>query len=134
MKTRLLAPLAVAALMMTAAPHSAHAQFEGLFSGMFNNDARITAQSATGNPQDISPASGASFESRDILEVQRALTAKGYYSGPLDGIPGPRTEKAVTHYQSTKNLEATGTLDAATLDSLGLGARLNLSAGASVNQ
>ena len=41
-------------------------------------------------------------------ETQQLLAALGYYSGPIDGIPGPRTASAIREAQKTFGLERTG--------------------------
>lgn len=41
-------------------------------------------------------------------ETQQMLAALGYYSGPIDGIPGPRTAAAVREAQKALGLERTG--------------------------
>ena len=55
-----------------------------------------------------------------VREVQRALQAKGYYSGSIDGIAGPQTRAGVREYQKDEELEATGKVDAKTAASLGV--------------
>jgi glucose-6-phosphate dehydrogenase assembly protein OpcA len=41
-------------------------------------------------------------------ETQQLLAALGYYSGPIDGIPGPRTASAIREAQKVFGLERTG--------------------------
>jgi peptidoglycan hydrolase-like protein with peptidoglycan-binding domain len=53
-------------------------------------------------------------------EVQRALAARGYYYGPIDGILGPRTRGAIERYQANRGLVVTAAIDEPTLASLGL--------------
>lgn len=55
-----------------------------------------------------------------VREVQRALQAKGYYSGSIDGIAGPQTRAGVREYQKDEELEVTGKVDAKTAASLGV--------------
>ena len=50
--------------------------------------------------------------------LQRLLARAGFDIGPVDGIVGDRTEKALKAYQSKFGLKATGTFDAATAKSL----------------
>jgi peptidoglycan hydrolase-like protein with peptidoglycan-binding domain len=50
----------------------------------------------------------------DVRDAQRALRAKGFDPGPIDGKMGPRTSAAVKQFQSKENLTETGTLDAET--------------------
>jgi Putative peptidoglycan binding domain len=50
----------------------------------------------------------------DVRDAQRALKAKGFDPGPIDGKMGPRTSAAVKEFQGKENLTETGTLDAET--------------------
>jgi Putative peptidoglycan binding domain len=65
------------------------------------------------------------YASRDysgvILAVQRALAQLGYYHGPLDGVVGPQTEKAIRWFQSVDRLPITGEIDSATVRALRIG-------------
>jgi peptidoglycan hydrolase-like protein with peptidoglycan-binding domain len=56
----------------------------------------------------------------NVTAVQKHLTQRGYYTGPVDGIFGPATRTAVTRYQINRHLEVTGSLTNQTLQSLGL--------------
>lgn len=51
-------------------------------------------------------------------ETQQLLTALGFYSGPIDGIPGPRTAAALREAQKTYGLSVTGEASAQTLAKL----------------
>jgi hypothetical protein len=53
-------------------------------------------------------------------QVQRALAARGYYYGPIDGILGPGTRNAIQRYQSDHGLYVTAAIDEPTLARLGL--------------
>ena len=57
-------------------------------------------------------------DSDDVKEVQQALTTKGYYNGPIDGVAGDRTRSGVKEFQQDENLPATGRINAATLERL----------------
>ena len=46
-----------------------------------------------------------------MLETQAWLNAFGFYSGPLDGLPGPQTTDAVKRYRTARQLEETSALD-----------------------
>ena len=54
-----------------------------------------------------------------IAKIQKALDAKGYDPGPLDGIYGPLTKKSMVKYQQDNKL-ATGAVTYETLEHLGL--------------
>jgi outer membrane protein OmpA-like peptidoglycan-associated protein len=49
-----------------------------------------------------------------VREAQRRLNAGGFDAGPVDGIFGPKTKRAVIIYQAVNGLPLTGELDAAT--------------------
>jgi peptidoglycan hydrolase-like protein with peptidoglycan-binding domain len=48
------------------------------------------------------------------MALQQALTAAGYYHGPVDGVYGPTTVDAVKALQKAHGLPVTGTVDKAT--------------------
>ena len=43
-----------------------------------------------------------------IKKTQEALAARGYDPGPIDGVDGPRTRKAVMAFQAASGLESDG--------------------------
>ena len=55
-----------------------------------------------------------------IGAVQSALAKLGYYRGAIDGVEGDETQAALARYQQDRELSVTGTVTAATLQSLGL--------------
>jgi len=55
-----------------------------------------------------------------VREVQSELAKLRYYRGAIDGIVGDETQAALARYQQDHDLSVTGTLTAATLQSLGL--------------
>jgi len=52
------------------------------------------------------------------VNVQRALSRKGYYTGPIDGDIGPGTRSAIRTYQDDQGLRVTGRIDSALLRTL----------------
>lgn len=54
-----------------------------------------------------------------VRSVQRALEAKGFDSGSIDGIVGPLTRAAVRKFQGRYGMKATGEIDNQTLFALG---------------
>ena len=54
----------------------------------------------------------------EIREIQSRLAELGFEPGPLDGISGPRTRRAIEAYQTAKGLEVTGTPSSDLLASL----------------
>ena len=55
-----------------------------------------------------------------VRSVQQSLERKGVEPGPVDGIWGPRTHEALREFQDQQGIQATGQLDARTLDALGV--------------
>ena len=55
-----------------------------------------------------------------VTAVQSQLARLGYYRGAIDGVVGDETEAALARYQEEHDLSVTGTLTAATLQSLGV--------------
>jgi peptidoglycan hydrolase-like protein with peptidoglycan-binding domain len=54
-----------------------------------------------------------------VEQVQGILKNLDLYSGPVDGISGPNTRKAIQAYQQKAGLNASGEIDSALLDQLG---------------
>lgn len=50
--------------------------------------------------------------------VQRALSRRGYYYGPIDGDIGPGSRRAIARYQALNGLPVTGTITRSLLRSL----------------
>ena len=55
-----------------------------------------------------------------IYNVQRALKDLGYYEGPLTGSFSGATRSAISAFQADNGLDATGAIDAPTVEALGL--------------
>ncbi|HEU5314463.1 MAG TPA: peptidoglycan-binding protein, partial [Candidatus Udaeobacter sp.] len=64
--------------------------------------------------------SGQSAANATVSAVQSELAKLGYYDGEIDGTLGDETEAALARYQEDRGLSVTGTVDAATLQSLGI--------------
>ncbi len=47
----------------------------------------------------------------NVAEIQRALFARGFSPGPLDGIAGRLTRGAFERFQTANNLKPTGIAD-----------------------
>ena len=60
----------------------------------------------------------ANLSKDDIRWAQRRLDMIGLYDGPLDGVVGPETKRAILGFQKSNSLERTGTLDQQTADAL----------------
>lgn len=65
----------------------------------------------------FSPTVSVAFEEK-IASVQRRLSELGFEPGPVDGLMGPRTRKAVSAFQRANSLSADGQLGAKTLNAL----------------
>jgi len=63
---------------------------------------------------------GYAFPGDVTAQVQRALAARGYYYGPIDGVLGPGTRGAIQRYQIDRGLAVTAAIDEPTLATLGL--------------
>lgn len=55
-----------------------------------------------------------------VRTIQTKLQRWGYYTGSVDGIFGPDTEKAVRYFQQTNGLTVDGIVGPATLKALGM--------------
>jgi peptidoglycan hydrolase-like protein with peptidoglycan-binding domain len=67
-----------------------------------------------------SHATTVSVSRAQTMEMQRALTARNLYQGPIDGVWGPKTESALRNFQTQSGLEATGELNDTTARALGM--------------
>ena len=56
----------------------------------------------------------------EVTAIQRELSARGYYSGNIDGIYGKLTENAVTLFQKANGLKVDGIAGKETLSALGI--------------
>jgi len=74
------------------------------------------------NYDDQSPyaASGQSAANATVSAVQSELSKLGYYNGAIDGVLGDETEAALARYQQDQDISVSGTVNAATLQSLGI--------------
>jgi hypothetical protein len=64
--------------------------------------------------------SGQSTVNATVSAVQSELAKLGYYNGAIDGTVGDQTEAAIARYQQDNDLSVSGTVDVATLQSLGI--------------
>ena len=55
-----------------------------------------------------------------VSAIQAELGKLGYYNGAIDGVLGDETQAALARYQQDQNISVTGTVNAATLQSLGI--------------
>jgi hypothetical protein len=65
-------------------------------------------------------ASDQNVNNPTVSAVQSQLAKLGYYNGAIDGTLGDLTEAALARYQGDRDLSVSGTVDAATLQSLGI--------------
>ena len=68
-------------------------------------------------------AAPAQSDNAVVSSVQSQLAKLGYYAGAVDGVAGDETQAAIARYQQDNDLSVTGTVTAATLQSLGLAGR-----------
>jgi localization factor PodJL len=54
------------------------------------------------------------------MKVQWALSQRGYYHGPIDGVIGPDGTRAIRAFQEAQGLPATGRIDPNLLTALKL--------------
>jgi hypothetical protein len=70
------------------------------------------------NPTEFTTETTAGVGSKQIREVQRALSRLGYPVGVVDGFEGPDTRRALMIFQKDKGLKPTGKIDEKTYDAL----------------
>jgi peptidoglycan hydrolase-like protein with peptidoglycan-binding domain len=68
------------------------------------------------------PAPGAAepLNQAVIRNVQQRLRALGHYRGAADGVWGPGTQRALERFQQGRGLQASGQMNPATAQALGL--------------
>lgn len=79
------------------------------------------AQAAT--PSSVAPSGAATPEPLSpavIRNVQQRLRALNFYRGQTDGVWGASTQAAIERFQQGRGLQATGQVNPATLQALGL--------------
>ncbi|MFO0992423.1 MAG: peptidoglycan-binding domain-containing protein [Hyphomicrobiales bacterium] len=59
-------------------------------------------------PSDAAPAAIVVRVDPMVEAVQRELALSGFYTGPVDGLPGRRTKTAIVAYQNANALDPTG--------------------------
>lgn len=64
-----------------------------------------------------------SLNSSQVRELQKLLNEKGFDAGQVDGIIGPRTQHALSEFQKSEGIAATGNPDRATLQALATDAK-----------
>ena len=69
---------------------------------------------------DSAPAYGDQYWQDLAMKVQWALSRRGYYHGPIDGVIGPDGMSAIRAFQEAQGLPATGRIDPNVLRALQL--------------
>jgi hypothetical protein len=55
-----------------------------------------------------------------VVQVQRRLASAGYYSGPIDGVVGSRTRRAIRAFERSHGLPVDGAIHRRLLATMGL--------------
>jgi len=84
----------------------------------------LMAQSAQGAVDSFNGL-GIGSRGEPVRQLQRRLTEANYYSGPIDGLYGLETQRAVVALQRASDIEDTGTLNEATWQALESGAQVS---------
>lgn len=109
-------------------PYDAYGSYPSDYYGYpygYDDNPYGSSDSYTQNPYSYYNGYNAPTESGNavVSSVQSQLAKLGYYRGAVDGVAGDETEAAIARYQEDNDLSVTGTVTAATLQSLGLAAR-----------
>jgi len=86
---------------------------QGTQEGMSDRSGKMDTQGNSGKMRKHKSAHPAR-KSKDVREAQMKLKDSGFDPGPIDGMLGRRTGKALRDYQQSHNLKATGRLDSKT--------------------
>ena len=96
-----LAPMVAPAVAPAAAP--APETDEG------SGRSQTAARDSGAKPQSRAPVRDPAPRGRELVRaIQKRLSDRGYYSGPLDGSLGPKTRTAIENYQRVQRYDATG--------------------------
>ena len=63
----------------------------------------------------------AAYDGSLVAQVQTQLARAGYYRGPIDGVIGSETRRAIRAYQRSNGLRADGAISKPLIASMGLG-------------
>ncbi len=108
--------LSVFVAIIVAMPAMSHAGFFDFLKFDFKN---LGAQAKTSISAEVRAESFIRGDKNpEISYIQELLTEKGYYDGKISGSFGSITEKAILNWQAKNDLEATGTLDKVTIESI----------------
>jgi hypothetical protein len=89
----------------------------GYVDGGYSNEDGYSDEDAY---NDSGPAYGDQYWQDLGMKVQRALSQRGYYDGPIDGVIGPDCTGAIRAFQEAQGLPATGRIDPNLLTALKL--------------
>jgi hypothetical protein len=70
---------------------------------------------------DYSPVYGDRYSSNLAMMVQAELARRGYYHGPINGVIGSGSRRAIGEFQAAEGLPITGQIDESLLRALGAG-------------
>jgi hypothetical protein len=76
------------------------------------------AQAQSDTPKASPPSIEPGSQGKEVRVLQDYLKGLGYFEGPLDGEYGAATQTAVSNFQTSQGIEATGKLDAQTWEQL----------------
>jgi peptidoglycan hydrolase-like protein with peptidoglycan-binding domain len=91
---------------------------QGLGSGDYGSGKTSEESSAQVEETGKHEMAAVSLDSKQISELQRILSDKGYEVGAIDGVIGESTEKALRDFQTANELAVTGNPDKETLRAL----------------
>ena len=118
-----LAALALCAAASAPAASSTSARTSALESALRSGGFYVGAAPRLDDRRQIPVALGRTtlrvgMQSAAVAELQLALAWQGFPSGSVDGVFGPRLERAVRRFQRTRSLAVDGVVSSATIDTL----------------
>ena len=81
---------------------------------------RVEAKASVDAERPADPTWANDLSHAQIMDLQRALAARGLYQGEIDGSPGRKTEAALRNFQIQNKLDDSHGVDARTRDALNL--------------
>lgn len=89
-----------------------------LAAGCASQSSQTPAYSGTSYPPPAQASRPAPQPSAAVSQAQDRLSRLGFYHGPIDGLAGDETTRAIESFQASRGLASTGTLTPATVEAM----------------
>ncbi|MFH0809288.1 MAG: peptidoglycan-binding domain-containing protein [Pseudomonadota bacterium] len=110
------------ALVLAVALSGVAAATDGAYSGSMGGTKQPGAAAAKPHAMEgrggVAPS--AQCDKQCVKDVQNHLKQQGLYKAKIDGVPGPRTQRAVKKFQRQQGIQATGQIDEQLLSAMNI--------------